>query len=551
MAELLQITQPIDVGQLRMPAGESKISVTATSPGLEDSVASIEVTYSQDYLEFRAQPDNTYAISKVKDSWASSLKDKHIIIPSKYNGLTVTGILESAFAGHQMSGVEIPPSITHIDDKAFQGCTNLKTVTFEESSYHTVYFRNNRGWSDVRYYTQLGNGLPAETGAFPGAPMEIAGNDEECAIYVAKVNKAFMKMPVEVLKFSGINSNGVREETEPIGITVAYNAFDGKGFYNTACWEMAGDTGRDIKLYEYNAPSLTLGKGVFMSSGIETIAMPNTIRSISEEAFSGSQNLQSVTFSEYSPLKRIGNKAFDECSNLIDFDLPDTVMFIGNNAFIGCSSLTSIIIRDDIREIGAGAFSACDSLEYVIIGGYNNVSIGDNAFSYCTHLANVVFKHPNYSGDSLTTEGSSNIVSIGARAFYDSHLSNITIPASVTRIGKEAFNSISMASFSDKYGWFKVAGETPEFVAENYFGVPHRTDMMGIAAELTQANAEYALYKIDQMIAPEVTLDGATLTITDKTGLAEKFSIYVRSVGEDEATLCATVNAQTGGITLV
>ena len=89
-------------------------------------------------------------------------------------------------------------------------------------------------------------------------------------------------------------------------------------------------------------------------------------------------------------LKKIDNGLF-YYSNIESIAIPDSVKSIGNGAFSCCSSLKSIEIPDSVERIRDGAFSCCSSLKLIIIS--NSVkSIGDYAFGYCKSLKSLTFK---------------------------------------------------------------------------------------------------------------------------------------------------------------
>lgn len=108
----------------------------------------------------------------------------------------------------------------------------------------------------------------------------------------------------------------------------------------------------------------------------------------------------------------IGEKAFNNCSNLTSVSIPSSVTTIGERAFEKCTSLTSVIIPDGVITVGKFAFHNCSSLVSVNIS--NTVtSIGDEAFSGCSALASITI------GNSVT--------SIGSWAFSGCRLNSVYI----------------------------------------------------------------------------------------------------------------------------
>ena len=64
---------------------------------------------------------------------------------------------------------------------------------------------------------------------------------------------------------------------------------------------------------------------------------------------------------------RIGDRAFSGCENLQSITLPEGVTSIGDWAFYNCKSLQSITLPEGVTSIGNGAFEDCEKLQSVTI----------------------------------------------------------------------------------------------------------------------------------------------------------------------------------------
>ncbi len=168
----------------------------------------------------------------------------------------------------------------------------------------------------------------------------------------------------------------------------------------------------------------------FAGSGLTSITIPNTVKSIAKESFYGCLSLTSVTIPN--SITSIGIGAFGNCSSLVSIAIPNSVTSIGGGAFGQCTSLTSFIIPNAVKSIENGTFQACTSLtSFSIPNSVTNIE--DNAFNKCTGLSSVAI--PN------------SVTNIGYNAFSEcSSLTSISIPNSVTTIGQLAFSSCSSLS---------------------------------------------------------------------------------------------------------
>jgi BspA type Leucine rich repeat region (6 copies) len=83
-------------------------------------------------------------------------------------------------------------------------------------------------------------------------------------------------------------------------------------------------------------------------------AIPGTVTSIGDQAFSGCFKLLSVTIPN--GVTSIGNSAFAGCTSMIGVTIPDGVIIIGGSAFAGCTQLRSVTIPSSVTNIGNDAF---------------------------------------------------------------------------------------------------------------------------------------------------------------------------------------------------
>lgn len=182
-------------------------------------------------------------------------------------------------------------------------------------------------------------------------------------------------------------------------------------------------------------------------SDLTTVVIPPTVKLIDYRAFRGCVNLSSVMFKSNSTLERIereafygcaissitipnsvkylGDDIFSGCGKLKSFKGGESVEIIGDNAFQGCNSLTEITIPNSVTKIGNYAFWECNNLRKVVMGN-SLKTIGNDAFLQCVVLEDVIF--------------SDSVEEIGWEAFrWCLNLKHIEIPNSVVSMDYGVF----------------------------------------------------------------------------------------------------------------
>ena len=173
----------------------------------------------------------------------------------------------------------------------------------------------------------------------------------------------------------------------------------------------------------YSSVDDVISTYMFRGCKLTSIIIPNSVTSISYEAFAWCSGLTSVTISN--SVTSIGGYAFC-CSGLTAINIPSSVTSIGNSAFSGCSDLTSITIPNSVTSIGSYAFEST--------GWYDNQPDG------LVYAGNVAYKYKGTMPNNTSITIKDGTVGISEGAFADcTGLTSINIPSSVTSIGNSAF----------------------------------------------------------------------------------------------------------------
>ena len=132
----------------------------------------------------------------------------------------------------------------------------------------------------------------------------------------------------------------------------------------------------------------SIGEGAFSwCTSLKNIVIPSSVTSIGEWAFSWCESLTSIEIS--SSVTSIGDSAFNWCTSLKSIEISSSVTSIGEWAFNWCTSLKSIDISYGVKSIGKRAFYGCESLENIVIPA-SVKNIGDRAFYGCNSLKKVI-----------------------------------------------------------------------------------------------------------------------------------------------------------------
>ena len=243
--------------------------------------------------------------------------------------------------------------------------------------------------------------------------------------------------------------------------------------------------------YEVEYPVTAIDCNLFLDCAeITEVVLPDTVREIGSESFSGCSRLEKVNVPKN--LRSCGWNSFWETAwlnaqtnDFVVFGpallsyrgtntsavIPEGIVSISEGAFSGNETVTSVVIPDSVKEIGAWAFEECENLD-TVIGAANVEQCGSSAFLRTALWADADDDAPvrvaglivgykgtlpetlaieegvtcvadealEECGDFTSVQFPDSLRRIGAFAFAHCYgLTELTIPDTLTSVGGEAF----------------------------------------------------------------------------------------------------------------
>ena len=387
--------------------------------------------------------DDKNATITAYNGYSSSL-----VIPTKIDGYTVTKIGDRVFADNtRLVMVVIPDSVTEIESQAFYGCTNLSSVTLSKGlvDLHLEAFGKCTKLTNITIPKSLEKCSNGYIGAFYHSGLTTVDFEEGVTaipdfLFAGATALETIAIPDTVTSigyYSFSECTALKSITIPDSVTeIEECAFDG-------CINLSSVTlskglvdlhlrafGECTKLTNITIPK-SLEKcsngyiGAFYHSGLTTVDFEEGVTAIPDFLFAGATALETIAIPD--TVKSIGYYSFDECSALKNVIIPDSVTDISSHAFSNCTSLETITIPESIKELGDYAFYGCTSLSNIKFPSLVT-KIGSGMCDGCTSLVTVEM------GDKVT--------SIGYNAFQNcKSLKNITLSPETEYIGSNAFSN--------------------------------------------------------------------------------------------------------------
>ena len=383
----------------------------------------------------------------VGDSKAT-LKGK-LLIPGEYDGKKVTRIAQDAFKNcTELTGVVIPSTVKIISRNAFRGCANLKRVSCP-NTVETI-----------------------DSGAFCGCS----------SLKEVTIPKELKTLERET--FFGCSA--LRSVVVPAGIEkIERYAF-------ARCDQLTSITVEKDNRFFYSEGNCVIRKeDSTLVVGIATSVIPETVKTIGEDAFAECCALTAITIP--GNVETIQNNAFFRCKNLKTITLCEGIRTIGDvkkggecSVFWGCTSLAVLEIPASVEEIGYSLFDTCLNRQSL------TVAPGNKAFR---SEGNCIIRN----SDQMVLQGSdagvipAGVKSIGMDAFANYPHAEIVIPEGVESIGAFAFGSSALVRVV-------LPGTLKEIGSQAFSGesVPSSLQEINLPEGLTKIGG-FAFYKCTQL----------------------------------------------------
>ena len=347
-----------------------------------------------------------------------------------------TSIGDYAFAGTKIAALSIPATAETIGNHAFDGCKSLASIAIP-TSVKTI---GNYAFNSCTALTEITvpgsvesigdyafNSCTALTNAILEAGIKTIG---DYAFYNTPLKEITLNEGLETIGeycFSASRDRAI----EPVYIPSSLTSVGADAFMNFNCrYVNISDLTAwcNIDFGNENSNPAAYRQGLYLNGEkIEDLVIPESVNAIKDYAFCFNSTLKSVEFND--ALQSIGFCAFYECNGLQTVTFNEALQSIGTGAFYRCRGLQTLKFNDALQSIGTSAFHYCDGLKTVKFNDALQI-IGKNAFNGCNGLTAAV------------------------------------IPGDVTVIGDNAFASTNVHDLTFAYG------AKPIEVASNAFNIP-------------------------------------------------------------------------------
>jgi hypothetical protein len=363
---------------------------------------------------------------------------------------SITQIDDAAFIYcSKLAEINIPAGVTEIGSNCFDGCESLKKIDIPD------------------VVKSIGNNAFAGCKSLEKITIPEGVTSIDFYAFLDCVNLEKVKIPESIKEISYrafYNCTNLKSINLPRGISdIGFEALDGTALYNDKLnWEngvlyvdstlISAEKSID-GAYEIKQGTTLVASAAFNECyGLTSVTFPAGVTGLCEGAFLRCDGLSAVRLPD--GLISIGDSAFSHCTGLMDVSIPDSVTYIGYGAFEDSGIYNAFNFDGNVFYIDNALIRASENLsgEYAIKEG--TTAIAEAAFANARELTDVVVPNSIKVIARRTFDEcvslrkvvlSDGLKKIGDRAFFNCcKLTDLTIPSSVTEIGTVAFYSTAL-----------------------------------------------------------------------------------------------------------
>lgn len=328
-------------------------------------------------------------------------KNVHIVFLGDNESTSLTSTFYSSTG---IVSVENIPSNLSSMTTTFRGCTNLKSVTFNDDENSMI---TTMGGAFYQCTSLESINLP-NIGALTSS-LAVSSTWSPTSTYVGTFEKCTKLKYVTIKDCTVIGPSVFKDCTNLVGVVQVD--------------ENGDPTGKTYFDMPNNVASI--GEGAFYNcTSLKDVKLAANLDTISDYAFYGCTNLETVAFPTF--VTRVGDRAFENCGKLKNLDLGSGLISIGNYTFSGASSLENVEFPDTLESIGAYAFYNASSLKAIELPASVR-SVSTYAFANCS------------SADKITIE--EGLETLEDYAFANcSSVTAFNIPSTLVNLGIGVFS---------------------------------------------------------------------------------------------------------------
>lgn len=403
--------------------------------------------------------DHTATVANYDNSTPDGVIDIPDTVKKDNIDYTVTAIGDSAFKSFSprsnVSSVFIPARVRSIGDSAFNRCNALTTVTFAEGSQlksieRAAFYGTEHAYPKFKEIKipdsveTIGNGAfnycqNLERIALPSALQTLSNGTFYGCTALSEVTFPASLETIESRAFSFCRN--LSEIKLPTSLkAIQSSVFDYCSALKTVSYDGSLEQWNHITanndVLGYSCPSLVTDDYTAQFILVKNDLPDHYPKTVTITKYTGTEStvILPSTISSW-PVTKIGEDALKDNTTITSVTIPASVTEIGSNAFAGCTNLTSVnyagnwsnlTIQSGNPAVQDAANAPLFDFEFTLD---NTAAIVTN-YKYNGAAADVTIPS-RYQGKPVTT--------IGHAAFFNSAVTSVTIPDSVTSISDDAF----------------------------------------------------------------------------------------------------------------